>query len=155
MIHHISIAVNYPLHVAQVLAELWQGQAIPFPDHEGSFVALALDAYGTMIEVHPRDVELVPGADEAGVQHLTTAASSTYSAVHFAVSVPISEAQIQAIADREGWRTVRCHRANYFDVIEFWVENHQLIELLPPEIAAGYLAFMQPQALQQVLAAAS
>ena len=36
---------------------------------------------------------------------------------------------------------VHCHRGDYFDVIEFWVENQLLIELLPPEIVGQYLAF--------------
>lgn len=31
MIHHISIAANQPQYVAEVLAELCQGQAIGFP----------------------------------------------------------------------------------------------------------------------------
>ena len=53
MIHHISIAANNPLHVSQVFAELLQGQSIPFPGYPESYVALALDAHGTMIEVHP------------------------------------------------------------------------------------------------------
>jgi hypothetical protein len=33
MIHHISIAVHNPLHVSQVLAEILQGQSLPFPGY--------------------------------------------------------------------------------------------------------------------------
>jgi hypothetical protein len=38
-----------PLHVAEVVAELWQGRTIPFPDRPGSYITLALDAYGTVM----------------------------------------------------------------------------------------------------------
>lgn len=157
MIHHLSIAAHNPLHVSQVLAEVLQGKAIPFPGHPGSFVALAFDVQGTMIEVHPFGHALFPGTttDEAG-SLLPSPAASNHTAIHAAISVPVSKAEIQAIADREGWRMVQCHRGDYFDVIEFWVENQQLLEFLPPEIVTQYLEFMEPRSLQQaVLAAAS
>jgi hypothetical protein len=156
MIHHISIAAHYPLHVSQVLAELLQGQSIPFPGHPGSYVALALDLQGSMIEVHPFGTALFPGseADEA-CELQSYPASAQYTANHTAISVPVSIDQIQAIAAREGWRMVLCHRGDYFDIIEFWVENQLLIELLPPEIVTQYLMFMKPQSLQGAARAAA
>jgi hypothetical protein len=154
MIHHISITAYEPFHVAQVLAELLQGQAVPFPDHLDGFVALSLDAHGTLIVVLPRSLEIKPGLDGEPAQWCTNLdCSTTYSAVHAAISVLLSEAEIAAIAEREGWRMVRCDRGEeFFSVIELWVENHQLIELLTPELAAGYLDFMQPQNLRQFMA---
>ncbi|PSB52510.1 hypothetical protein [Chamaesiphon polymorphus] len=157
MIHHISVAAYNPLHVSQVLAELLQGQSIPFPGHSGSYVALAFDPQGTMVEVHPFGTALVPGeaADEAS-QLLPNPAASMYSANHTAISVPVSTDRIQAIAEREGWRTAYCRRGeDYFDVIEFWVENRLLIELLPPEIVDRYLAFMSPESLVAAARAAA
>jgi hypothetical protein len=149
MIHHISIAAHHPLHVSQVLAELLQGQSIPFPGHPGSYVALALDLQGTMIEVHPFGTALFPGneANEA-CELRQNPTFSNHTANHTAISVPASTAQIQVIAIREGWRMVQCHRGDYFDVIEFWLENQLLIELLPPEIIDQYLTFMEPRSLQ-------
>jgi hypothetical protein len=157
MIHHISIAAHHPLHVSQVLAELLQGQSVPFPGHLGSYVALAFDPQGTMIEVHPFGTALVPGngANEAS-QLLSNPAASIYTANHTAISVPVSTAQIQSIASREGWRMLHCRRGdNYFDVIEFWVENQLLIELLPPEIVDQYLTFMSPESLLAAAQAAA
>jgi hypothetical protein len=150
MIHHISIAAHRPQHVSQVLAEILQGQSIPFPGHPGSYIALALDPQGTMVEVHPFGNALFPGdeADEAGKLQPHPVASN-HTATHAAISVPVSKAQIQEIADREGWRMVYCNRHDYFDVIEFWVENQLLVEFLPPEIVTKYLTFMGPQSLQQ------
>ena len=148
MIHHISIAADNPLRVSQVFAELLQGQSIPFPGYSESYVALALDAYGTMIEVHPFGTALFPGKETDEPSHLRLNPKlSHYSANHTAISVPVSAEQIQVIADREGWRSVYAHRGTYFDVIELWVENQLLIELLPPKIVAQYLAFMEPRSL--------
>jgi hypothetical protein len=152
MIHHISIAVHNPLHVSQVLAEILQGQAVPFPGYPHSYVAIALDASGTMIELHPFGTAFFPGATTQDAVQLQPYAEATpYSANHTAISVPTSIDQLQAIADQEGWRMVHCRRGdNYFDVIEFWVENQLLIEFLPPEIVDQYLTFMEPQALLKV-----
>lgn len=152
MIHHISIAALNPLHVAQVLAELMQGQAIPFSNHEGSFIAMTFDAHGTMIEIHPQGTELIPGMDEEAVRHRQNALAASYTAVHAAVSVPVSESKICEIGLREGWRVARYNRGGFFDVIEFWIENHMMLELLPPADAEKYLAFTHPESLKQVLA---
>ena len=110
MVYHLSISVNNPYHVVHVLAELLQGQVTEFTNHEGSYVVMTLDAYGTMIEVHPQGLELVPGTGNKGVQHHQGSWSS-YSSVHVAISVPVSEFTISEIGLREGWRVVRCNRA--------------------------------------------
>jgi hypothetical protein len=157
MIHHISIAAQNPLNVSQVLAELLQGQSVPFPGYPSSYVALAFDPQGTMVEVHPFGTALFPGdaANEAS-QLRSNPAASIYTANHTAISVPVSIAQIQSISSREGWRMMHCRRGdNYFDVIEFWVENQLLIELLPPEIVDRYLAFMSPASLVAAAQAAA
>jgi hypothetical protein len=149
MIHHISIAAQQPLSVAEVLAEIVQGQAVPFPFHEGSYIALTWDDYGTMIEVLPQGSEFKPGSLTWSGNNL---AVSGHNAFHAAISVPTTEAQIYAIAQRAGWQVETCNRADQFNVIEVWVENQQLLEFLPPAFATQYLAAVQPMALKQLLA---
>ncbi|MBI4781745.1 MAG: hypothetical protein HY785_10485 [Oscillatoriophycideae cyanobacterium NC_groundwater_1537_Pr4_S-0.65um_50_18] len=155
MIHHISIAANDPLHVAQVLAELLSGKVVPFASNPGSYVALAFDAYGTLIEVHPRGLELQPGVGKNAVQHQVNSHPSAYTATHAAISVLTSETEIRSIAAREGWRVERYQRGDFFDVIEFWIENHLMLELLPPELSTQYLTFFEPRSLKEFLAATS
>ena len=53
MINHISIAVNEPERVANVLAELWDGIVFPFPPAPDSFFVIANDGKGTAVEVTP------------------------------------------------------------------------------------------------------
>lgn len=153
MIHHISVAAEHPLHVAQVLAEIWHGQAAPFPPHPGSFMVIALDEFGTMIEVYPAGTELTPGPKAAEFSH--NADRSPYQATHAAVSVPASREEIEQIAAREGWEVRYCSREGFFEVIELWVENTLLIELLTPQMANKYVTFMQPNNLAKLLASST
>jgi hypothetical protein len=149
MIHHISLAVNNPLHVAKVVAELWQGTVIPFPNHPGCYIALTLDPYGTAIEFLPKSTVLKPGSSLESVWFSDPSPDATgYTATHVNIAVPISEAQIYEIADREGWRAVRCKRGDFFELIEFWVENEILLELLPPTLMEEYLVMVQPENLK-------
>ena len=62
---------------------------------------------------------------------------------HAALSVDRSEEQIRAVAEREGWRSIRCDRGS-FSVVEVWVENAIMLELLTPQMAADYLAAVRP-----------
>ena len=141
MIHHISIAARNPEHVANVLAEILDGKALPFPPFPGAYIVIPDDEYGTAIEVGPLGFELIPGEGEEGVQATFNEPSSAFTATHAAISVSISEARIKEIAAREGWRAVTCARDDAFDLVELWIENRLLIELLPPEMAARYLSF--------------
>ncbi|MBD2483654.1 hypothetical protein [Planktothrix sp. FACHB-1365] len=155
MIHHLSIPAKNPRQVAEVLAKISQGKFAPFPPHPGSYFVLMLDEYGTAIEVYPFGTELTPGTGSQDVLFTHNAWGSNYSATHLALSVPITQEEIETIAAENEWRAVRCNRDNAFDVIEFWVENQFLIELLPPEFAQKYLSFMQPHQIEQFLAAAT
>ena len=140
MLHHISIAVNQPLNVAKVLAEVSQGRVFPFPSHPSNYIVITGDKYGTAIEILPSDTVLVPGESE--VQFEENNSSSEFVAVHAAIFVPSSQEEIEQIAAREGWRVLYGDRG-LFQVIEFWVENKLLLELIPPAFVPRYLEFMQ------------
>lgn len=150
MLHHISIGAENPQNVASVLAELWQGHMFPFPPVPGAYIVLAGDAFGTAIEVFPFGVELVSGDTE--VTGYFNQQASRYSTTHAAISVPVSRETIEHIAAREGWRALHCERDGAFDLIELWIENRFLIELLTPEMSLRYTAFATPQMFAQFLA---
>lgn len=155
MIHHISFSARNPLHVAEVLAEIWHAKVAPFPPHPGSYVVCPGDEYGTMIEIYPLGTELVPGNDNEQVEFFQNVLPSQFIATHAAISVPMNQEEIEQIGIREGWRVLRCNRDSFFDVIEFWVENTLMIELLPPTLTCQYLKFMQPENLEQFFAPAT
>lgn len=146
MIHHISIAAKDPRHVAEVLAELWRGYAMPFPPFPGAYIALPGDAHGTAIEVSPLGTELVPGRENQEVEAAHNDLASPYTATHAALSVPVGEDEIKAVAAREGWRAETFNRGP-FSVVEVWVENRMLVEMLPPSMQGEYLASLKPENL--------
>jgi len=150
MIHHISLSAQNPEHVAQVLAEVWNGQAVPFFPHPGSYMVFPMDEYGTGIEIYPLDTKLIPGEGDEQVKFVQITNSSNFIATHAAISVTKTQEEIEQIGKREGYRTVRCNRDSFFDVIEFWLENQVMLELLTPEMTAQYLAVTQPENLKKV-----
>jgi hypothetical protein len=91
MIHHISLPAKNPLHVAEVLAELFNGYCAPFPSHPGSYVGLAADEYGTAIEVYPLGTEMIPGEDDKPIQFQHQNTSNQFIATHAAISIPPKE----------------------------------------------------------------
>ncbi|HET8997096.1 MAG TPA: hypothetical protein VFN42_10565 [Acetobacteraceae bacterium] len=152
MIHHVSIAARQPRHVAEVLAELMDGRAYPFPGGiADSFMAVSGDAHGSMIEVYPEDVVLEPGAGESQVVagHVD---APRHVPFHLLLSVPVDRATVQRIGDREGWRTRLFGRGApgqppVFHVIEFWIENRLMVEVATPDMVAEYTQTIQPAKL--------
>ena len=132
MIHHLSISAQNPQHVAQVLAEILQGQPTPHPFNPGGYIIFPFDEYGTKIEVYPLGTEIVPGESEELRAYIQNTADSQSTATHVMLSVPINVEQIEQIAAREDWLVQRTSFG--FDFMMLWVENRLLIELLTPEM---------------------
>jgi hypothetical protein len=139
MLFHVSIEAADPYRVASVLAEIFGGVAAPFPAvAHGSWVALAGDDRGTMIEVYPLGTELHLGEGEAGVIDLMGPRRHN-SGVHVAMATKLDIESVYAIADREGWPVKYCRRGGMFGVIELWIEGFQMVEVLTPEMQQEYL----------------
>lgn len=154
MIFHLSIPAQDPRRVATVIAELWGGEAFPFPPvAEGSWVAISGDARGTTIEVYPAGAELHPVDGDADAVAVMNPAAPRHVATHAAIATPLDMAAVRAIAGREGWVSKYRKRGGQFGVIEFWLENAVMLEVLTPEMQAEYTGFMSPDAWRAVLAA--
>ena len=151
MIHHLSIAAHDPQRAAAVLAELMGGTAVPFPPNPGSFFALQMDEHGSGVEVYPAGTELQPGGAVGG--SFVRNEARGFGATHFALSVPTDGTTVQTIAERAGWQCFDCNRGP-FHVIEVWVENQTMVEILPPHYAAEYLAFTRPDNVRAAMAKA-
>ena len=154
MIHHLSIAARDPEKAAGALAELMGGKAVPFPPNPGSYFALQLDDHGSGIEVYPAGTHLEPGGKEGGgFVKSPEDRRRGYGATHFALSVKTDAKTVEKIAKREGWHCVTCNRGP-FHVIEVWVENDTMVEVLPPDFAAEYLAFTNKDKVLAAMASA-
>jgi hypothetical protein len=160
MINHISIGVNNPQHVAEVLAELWGGYAFPFPPSPGGYVVLADDGRGTLVELIPADVHLVPGIGYPDQQNFSIETDtadyeatfvpgnerSLFGSVHLNINSPLDEESIKAIAKREGWRCFTANRAGgLFQLIEFWIEDRFMLEVNTPEMTQVYQQMATPE----------
>jgi hypothetical protein len=135
--------VHPPKHSAEVLAEIMGGKAVPFPPNPGSFFALQLDDHGPGVEVYPAGSELQPAGEEGGSFVRKPREGRGFGATHFALSVAADAGKVKQIAERAGWHCVTCNRGP-FHVIEVWVENDTMVEVLPPDFAAEYLAWARP-----------
>jgi hypothetical protein len=139
MIFHLSIDAGDPRHVATVLAELFGGEALPFPPvAEGSWVAMAGDERGTTVEVYPRGTGLMLADGDADAYGAPDRAG-IHSATHFAMATDLTEQEVLAIAEREGWPAKYRKRGGMFGVIELWIEGARMVEVLTSEMQREYL----------------
>lgn|SRR6185437_10564224 len=136
MIFHFSIAADDPKRTATMLAELWRGEALPFPMlGRGSWIAHAGDDRRSSIEVYPRGVALYP-AERFG--DLRDEEGARYVPFHAAVATPLSIEEVEEIGHRYGCKTRVCQRGPWFRVIEFWVDNALMLEMMTPEMQQEY-----------------
>jgi hypothetical protein len=148
MIFHFSIGADDPKRTATMFAELWRGEALYFPMvGEGSWVAHAGDERRSTIEVYPRDLAFNP-ADGQGEQRNEPV--SRNNAFHAAVATPLTIEEVEDIGRRYGCHTVLCQRGP-FRVIEFWVDNAQMIEMLTPEMQEEYQRAITPEGWRAML----
>jgi hypothetical protein len=139
MIHHLSIPATDTRAVADVLAALTDGQVTAFGPYRDSWIVWFGDEHGSAIEVYPVGTEMYPPQGPGQALFRDSATPSPYVATHAAVSVRRTVEQIEQVAAAQGWRAVVLPRGG-FDVVEFWVENHVMLELLTPQMAAAYLS---------------
>jgi len=150
VIFHFSIAADDPKRTATMLAELWRGQAFYFPMvGKGSWVAHAGDDRRSTIEVYPRDLAFYP--NEAGEGHQRNEPVSRHGPFHAAVATPLSIEEVHEIGGRYGCHTVVCQRGP-FRVIEYWVDNTLMLEMLTPEMQAEYQRAITPGGWRAMLA---
>lgn len=144
MIYHFSFDADEPARVAKALAWLWSCDAYPFaPVGQGSWIVVADDGRASAIEVYQRGVALRPGDGADPVQERITPSPANV-AMHFAIGTHLDEKAVCELARKEGWRAVRQSRGGRFHVIEFWIENRIMIEVLTAEMQAEYLSAMTP-----------
>jgi hypothetical protein len=147
MIIHASVPADDTARVARVLSELWRCDYFPFlfPQH---FLVVAGDERGTQIEVGPRGKHIVPG--ETMMSFESNPKPSSYSEVHLNIATPLTVEEVLAIGRREGWTARVCDRGGVFNVIEFFLENSFMLELMTDGELRRYQEFMKPQNLRRI-----
>ena len=151
MIFHFSIAAHRPRHVAGVMAELWDGDALFFPPvSDDAWIVLAGDDRRSAMEVYPIDTVLREADGDADARGESTGQIG-YTASHAAIATSLSQEQVMAIATREGWPAKYRKRGGMFGVVELWIEGRQMMEVLTPEMQTEYIATMTSANWQAML----
>ncbi|HPA37292.1 MAG TPA: hypothetical protein PLV04_00995 [Phenylobacterium sp.] len=157
MIAHFSIPARDPRSAAEVFGKLIDGAVMPFPVVDGAWVAIARDGSGIGVEVVPAATAHHMGQGEAGAaaqgpfvmpwetQIRQDGDETSASGFHVAMTSPLSAEEIVALGRAAGWRAVHCDRGDVFDLVELWVDNRSLVEVLPPEGARRYRDFYRPE----------
>jgi len=135
VIFHISIPARNPDLVAATIARLICGQHFPFHPVEGARIVLFGDAHGSAIEIYPDNIELDVGAEM--LEPRRAPASPQRFSTHAAIATPLSQAEVLAISGQAGWIARECDRGP-FTLLEVWVENRLLLELLTPSSQEDY-----------------
>lgn len=160
MIAHVSIPARDPRATALLLAALIDGEAFDFPVVPGASIAVAHDGSGLAVEVYPDTMAHHPGVGEVDParapegpaampwedQVFPDGAQLRPSAFHFALKSPLAEAQILEVAHKAGLRALKCERGGVFAVIEVWLDNTVLVEVLTEHEFQRYRDFMKPAA---------
>lgn len=150
MLFHVSIAAHQPRKVAEVIAELWGGSAHRFPPvSDDGWIVLAGDERRTAMEIYPVDVVLREAEGDADAYGEATGTVG-FTATHAAIATALDQAQVMAIAEREGWPAKYRCRGGMFGVIELWIEGRQMMEVLTPEMQAEYRESMTAEAFRRV-----
>jgi hypothetical protein len=158
MIAHISVPARDPRRTALLLATLIDGEVFDFPVVPGASIAVARDGSGLAIEVYPDYMAHHPGRGDPDPSFTPTSPRAMPwedqihpdgkqlipSSFHAALVSRLGDDGVVALAQRAGFRAVRCDRAGVFRLVEVWLDNAVLIEVLNPTEAERYRAFMNP-----------
>jgi hypothetical protein len=146
MIFHISIPARDPALVAAALARLVGGRDFPFHPIDSARIVLFGDEHGSAIEVYPDDVELAIGQTMLEPRKVATVPSR--HSTHAAIATPLPEKEVLAICAEAGW-TARIGDRGPFELVEVWVEDNFLLELLTPHMQDDYRRSMTPENWQR------
>jgi len=139
MIAHVSLPADDCAHVAKVLSDMLGGGALRFPPGGPEAWNCWSRNNDFQIVVTPRGNVMVAGPTEHGwASRPKEPAAERAHESHFAMAVERSAAEIVELAQAAGWRALVCNRGGFFELVEVWVENAYLVEVLDPNQLADY-----------------
>lgn len=132
---HLSINANDPEDVANFLANVMGGTAMPFPPFPDCWIAFAAEDDGTAVEVYPTTHVLEAGTEQISCEIKAPDVRPTF--VHAALCAKLSGSEIISLASEKGWIARVCNRGP-FECVEVWLENRLLVELLDADMQKDY-----------------
>jgi hypothetical protein len=148
MILHASVVADEPRKTAETLARLLGGIALPLGPGEGTWSAIGPDPIGNLVSVLERGSEFHRTGEQVDTR---MGARVRHSAYHLLIETRLSEAEVLNLAaERECHALKAKHGA--FDVIEFWIDDCLLIEVVTPDMGRDYRELIESDELRQRLA---
>lgn len=149
MILHASIVADEPKVAAHTLAQLLGGIALPVGPGDGTWSAIGPEPIGNLISVLSRGSEF-----HRSEEHVETrvGAPVRHSAYHMLIDTQLSEEEVLSLAKVRGCHAQRA-RHGAFDVIEFWIDDCLLIEVVTPELGKRYRETIRSEELRARLIA--
>lgn len=158
MIAHISVPARNPQDTSLFLAALIGGTAFEFPVVPDAWIAVANDGSGTAIEVYPASMAHHPGRGDVDPRRAADGPETMPwedqifsdgeqvrpSAFHVALTTHLEAGEVLRLAETRKWRALACERAGVFGVIEVWIDDTVLVEVLTGAEAMRYRQFMTP-----------
>jgi hypothetical protein len=138
VIAHVSLPADDCAEVARVLAEILGGGALRFPPGGADAWNCWSRNNEFQIVVTPRGNVLVEGPEEQTWQTRPRSPGDRASESHVAIAVDRDAADVVGIARAAGWHARIVSRGGLFDLVEVWVENAYLVEVLDPIQMADY-----------------
>jgi hypothetical protein len=139
VIAHVSLPALDCARVAAVLAQIMDGGAVRFPPGGPDAWNCWSKTNDFQIVVTPVGQVMQAGPSEQiwALRAGSNGEDRAYES-HFAIAVPRSAAEVVELARAAGWQARVCNRGGFFDLIEVWVENAYLVEVLDPGQLADY-----------------
>ena len=122
-------------------------------------MVVADDGIGTAVEVTTADTVLTPGegfppvenfditvpTEEHEAKFVQSGSMPEFVATHLNVNTDLSVEEVKEIAEREGWRCFVANRGEgLFQLIELWIENRFMVEVMQPQGYADWLQIPLP-----------
>lgn len=145
MIQHVSITADKPRETAETFAALLGGRAVPIGPADGAWSAFGPELVGSIVEVLPRGSEF----HRAG-NHVETRRGEPvrHSGFHVMIESPLSEEEVLDLAGKRGAEACRSTHGP-FELLEFWIDDCLLVEVLPPSLARAYRQILQSGELRE------
>jgi hypothetical protein len=132
LIAHVSLPADDCAHVARVLGEMLGGGALGFPPGGPGAYNCWSRANDFQIVVTPRGHLSVEGPTAQAWVARPRADGERACESHVAIAVERSAVEVVALAQAAGWHARICNRGGLFALVEVWVENAYLVEVLDP-----------------------
>jgi hypothetical protein len=153
MIQHVSLPVNHPKSAAAALAQILHGEAMPFPVVPGAWIVWSEDET-TELELVPRGLGYKRAAAGKEPEAVRTVVDAVPTGWHVAIGTTRAAADVVRLAHAAGWPAQICDRAGFFELVEVWIDDACLVEVLDPPMLQRYRAAFSARswkaALQQM-----